>query len=157
MGGRSSPGNTPHAPGGKVSHPASLYDLLGSHLAGVRWDYFITLTWAQPIFSPVAAHHVWGYLRRLRRTNRHRFEFICVVEDHQRGSPHAHILTTGLSKLAVRKVSWQQGRSTHVRYDPRRGAAWYLGGHVLRDDETFISRNLARRIPDAPITSPGKG
>lgn len=102
-------------------------------LRGIRWDYFATGTWTDPVSPPTALRVVRNWLAPL--------DGVYAAIGVQRGSVekyHVHVLIGGLGRHAVEETllrgSWV--RDGHVKidgYHPALGGVEYLveqAGHI---------------------------
>jgi hypothetical protein len=110
-----------------------------------RWDYWATLTYAVPLPEFAAAAHIRAWCQSAATDVFESHICLILVSDLQeRGAMHHHCLIALVDKnarrLPMRKAAielrdaWLDGDSRagftrFTKYDPARGAPWYLARH----------------------------
>jgi hypothetical protein len=121
----------------------------GDWLNQYSWDWFVTLTFENPVTRTEAFKRFNRWKVQLKKAAGSRIEYVMVIEDHKyRGSiPHLHILLSGAEQENPRK--WQQewyrtnGLCKVEIYNPHRGASYYLGGKLADGNaEVKFSKGL---------------
>jgi hypothetical protein len=122
----------------------------GRFLRGFHWDHFATLTYRAPVAVGRAERDVWmGWIRRLERIAQRRVSYFYVVEPTVSGWPHVHALVAGTADLRIDQLegTWRAGYRRIVRYDPARGASWYVSKDLLDRALTWdVSKRLVTRV-----------
>jgi hypothetical protein len=126
----------------------------GEHLRSRQWAFVVTLTTRFEMGADTCLRiFKEGYIRRLAAIAGHPVPYFVVIEGgtaDQQG--HIHALVAGVEDLPVWRLRWAWKKGfTHVRrYDPSRGAAYYVSktiGGVTDDYE--VSRRMPPRRRDA--------
>ena len=102
---------------------------LGVWLArGFVWHHFTTLTFAFPRSEERALTDFRRWLRRLEQRAKHGVGWFAALERGAAGRLHLHVLTAHTDHLESKALekAWPCGRVDAARYDPARGAAYYL-------------------------------
>ena len=129
------------------------------------WDHFITLT-VDPR-RRTGSGRAGGCPRTMdgiARTIRHEFHrlltkltggrvpFVSVVGMGAGYNPHGHMLTYGTAAIPLERLErgWRHGRITVERYQPHRGAPYYLAKHLLEPEcNSEMSKTLPPRVQAA--------
>src|SRR5947209_6791548 len=92
------------------------------------------------------------WLRWLEHSAQGRVEYFWVMEGLTHGRPHVHALLGGPSHLTSDDVAaaWRCGCSRVRRYEPKRGAAFYVAKCVGRPETEF---SLSSAMPP-PLQAP---
>ena len=105
---------------------------LGKWLGRFSWDHFATFTFTYQPAQETALQHLKRLIRRLEQRAQGPVKWFYVLEVGGAGVRHLHVLLEGTRMLtgeAVRQA-WSWGRKHVSRYDPRRGATYYVTKHV---------------------------
>ena len=118
-----------------------------------EWDWFGSLTFKEPQSPEGAARRFAGWVRRLEQRSRGAVHWFHVIEATTRDFAHIHCLATTRRPISVADIrtAWAgDGYADIVRYDPQRGARYYLvkAAGTSRFLDWDVSRNLRRRVPD---------
>jgi|MudIll2142460700_1097286.scaffolds.fasta_scaffold57592_2 hypothetical protein len=121
----------------------------GNYLASFPWDWFVTLTFRQPVSEATALRCLVKFIHAIRATQGFNPGFIAVSElQHHRNVPHWHLL---MLNVATRrrlhfKDWWERyGFARVLPYDRELGARHYVGKYLFKDYGTVItSRNLVK-------------
>jgi hypothetical protein len=123
----------------------------GDHVASYDWNHWMTGTPASPTYSPGALerHFKRKFVRRVEQRTERRVEWVSVVERSPGGVFHVHAVIAGTATLDVDHVRdcWTLGRVDVERYDPTRGAAWYLSKQYGEVSEHWERFDLSRYMP----------
>ena len=138
------PGPSSEGPSGRLPHA------WGAYIRQFAWDHVATLTFrfGRPGGAIRELHDRW--LRRLARNAQHSIPAFYGLERGTGGRLHLHVLTAGTAALTLAELrqAWKAGVSEVKRYDPARGAAWYVTKGVLARCEWFdVTRRMPRRLP----------
>lgn len=134
-------------------------------LSGFHWDYFATLTFAEPRSEASARRAFHGYCRQLEGlTHGGSVGYFCGYEYGTFGRLHLHALmrtTTPQPDLGPGGVPhpsaalpcglvWRTwfdrfGRATVAPYDPQRGAAGYVSKYVTKRLAFYDIDNMVLR------------
>jgi hypothetical protein len=146
--------STPSSPLGKASldrrdryadHPSEVAKFLDDF----AWDHFVTLTTRRPLSNERIAHIFKDrFIRKLAFAAGGPIPYFYVVEGgwSTGGYPHVHALISGskaISNNGVRRV-WREGISDARRYEPARGAAYYVTQEIMSSPDDY---NLSKRMP----------
>src|SRR5713101_1669377 len=103
-------------------------DALGPWLRTFTWDHCVTLTFSHASTETTARTRFMTWLRRLEQLAQRSVGWCHALERGAAGRLHFHVLTVGTDHLAPRSIelAWRYGRADAARYDPGRGAAYYL-------------------------------
>jgi hypothetical protein len=119
-----------------------------SWLQLARWSHFVTLTTRELVSVDRLRHEfVHGFVRRLAKAAQRPLGWFYAIEMHgDRERPHVHALLSGTEALHVDQVvrHWRAGHSRITVYDPRRGAAQYVGKTLARNPDCY---DISRRRP----------
>ncbi len=108
---------------------------IGDWLSKFHWQHFITFTFADPVSDVCAERAVRSFHRRLGGSA---YGFLGPERGHTSGLVHCHSLFGGLEvhgREAEQKeiwAKWNHGDIHHTKYDPRRGAAFYVSKNAWR-------------------------
>jgi len=137
----------------QTTDAAALREGWAQFLNDFEWDCFGSLTFKEPQSSEGAARRFAGWVRRLEQRSRGEVHWFYVIEATARDFAHIHCLARTRRPISVvdMRTAWAgDGYADIVRYDPQRGARYYLvkeaGTSRLLDWD--ISRNLSRRVLD---------
>ncbi len=128
----------------------------GSWLSVPRWDWYVTHTFKADYVPSKLADKKWqSWLNTLCFHNRvmgaERPFYVRATEFQDRGTLHYHSLIGGISP-AVRRLFFKDiweffGFARVVKYDPKRGAGFYVGKYITKDDsELRFSHNITRHL-----------
>lgn len=113
--------------------------------SGVDYDaqsYAVQFTDRWRDLSP----QVTKYLKRVRKVSAARLRYLCVVERHQSGDPHVHMLVHECAGTLVRKAildeEWELGFTRWKLADHRPNLAWYLCKYLAK---TSVARVRASK------------
>lgn len=133
---------------------------MGSFLASFQWDFFVTLTTSTPLTAEAVDRAVrHGFVRSLTQKAQRSVSYFYGIEGGEPvgGFHHVHALVFTGGILDVRSVarSWRRGFTDVRRYDPRRGAAWYVSKGMQPDrDHYALSRRMPPRVDSFPELAP---
>ena len=123
----------------------------GDHVASFDWDTWITGTPASPMYSPgaVERHFKRKFIRRLEQVAQRRVDWVSVIERSPGGVFHIHAVLAGTADTAIDRVQkcWTLGIVEAERYDPTRGAAWYLSKQYGQPSEHWERFDLSYHMP----------
>jgi len=97
----------------------------GKLLSGFRWDYFATLTFRDPVSFDFADRAVRRFVLRLDQA----YAFHGLERGRLGEHVHSHVLLGGIKPRRLPRVmwkTWHHGDVRYEKYDPHRGAAWYV-------------------------------
>jgi hypothetical protein len=105
-----------------------LREAWGGFLHLYEWGVFVTLTFAQARSVESARRCFDRWLRRLEQRSQTRVEWFLAIESSSAGVVHLHALCNGGPNLTAGayRDAWPFGRASVARYDPRKGARYYL-------------------------------
>lgn len=106
----------------------------GKLLAGFRWDNFATLTFKDPVSFDFADRAVRRFVQVLGDTA---YAFHGLERGRVGEHVHSHLLLGGIKPRRLRNViwkTWHHGDLRYEKYDPARGAAWYVTKHFRRSE-----------------------
>jgi hypothetical protein len=130
----------------------------GKWLSLPEWEWFVTLTFKERYVSRGRADHAWYvWFDTLRLTAVSSGQSECrygvgspyyfrSVEYQERGTLHFHALVGGVGD--VRRLDFKDwwepyGFARVLKYDPGRGANFYVGKYLTKDDgDIRFSNNL---------------
>jgi hypothetical protein len=128
----------------------------GAFLAAFPWDHFVTLTFASPVAQEAALRRLRRTVRRLEQRARHPVHWFFALERGGEGLLHLHVLlrgTAGLDQGAL-KGACEWGRKHVTRYDPRKGATYYvtkyIGSEIVEYD---IDQRCSRGVAASEVGS----
>lgn len=100
----------------------------GGWLQEFDWAHYFTLTFRFSKSPEVAKRAFDVFVRRLEQRAYNRVEWFRVIERSPSGMVHIHGLLGQTRHLPINRVqeSWKCGITSIQRYDPRRGATWYI-------------------------------
>jgi hypothetical protein len=107
----------------------SLWQEIGTWLAKFHWQHFVTFTFAEPVSDTCAERAVTAFHDRLGGSA---YGFLGPERGRAGGLVHCHGLLGGLELCGKEAEEeqvwskWNHGHIHHTRYDPSRGAAWYV-------------------------------
>jgi len=121
----------------------------GNYLSQFPWDWFVTLTFRQPVSESSALRALVRFIHAIRAAQGFNPGFVAVSElQHARNVPHWHLLMLNVSPLRRLdfKDWWERyGYARVLPYNPELGARVYIGKYLFKDYGTVItSRNLAK-------------
>jgi hypothetical protein len=124
----------------------------GDYLMGYRWTLFATLTTRYPLTEArlVSAFDVW--MRKLARVAQGPPAWQRSIEPHACGNHlHIHCLVWVPPCVipSTAKGLWRLGRADVERFDPNRGAAYYIGKTYLSAPDSY---DVSRRQPPLAVT-----
>jgi hypothetical protein len=93
------------------------------------WHHFASLTTPHHCSRHALVHQFKDkFVRRLARSAQHSIGWFYVIEESADLRPHIHALLWRTSGLPIRRLrgAWDLGITDVVRYDPSRGAAYYM-------------------------------
>ncbi len=125
----------------------------GAWLNQYRWDWFVTLTFKNPVTKRQAFQRFNRWKLQLKKASGSCIYYIMVMEDHKyRGSiPHLHLLLSGVRQEKPRE--WQRkwyltnGLGKIKRYNPQLGASYYIGEKLADKGVEVIFSKGFRRLP----------
>ncbi len=139
----------------------------GKWWSGFMWDHFVTLT-VDPhggrrvgragrcprTPAGVAKAMQNEFHRLLTKLVGGRVPFVGVIGLGAGDNPHAHLLTYGTAAIPLDRMArgWRHGRVTVERYDPMKGAAYYLAKHIGEEANWEMSKTLPPLRSGALIT-----
>lgn len=150
-------------------------EAFGEWLNKWDWDWFVTLTLANPPEEEQRrgySQRGWTYLWKLWEkttllldagyfegtpTRHEGFRWFAGLELQQRGVPHLHALIGGgglelLRWNDIRGYLWEHGGfNKWEAYDDRRGAAYYLTKYVTKDLSDWRARGLEQVRTALPL------
>lgn len=98
-------------------------------------SYWVGLTYLVPPPRPVALRDLRRWADCLAKLVGEHFPLVYAVEGQWRGALHFHVLlaTPAAARLTLRQIvtAWPQKVRWAERYDPTRGAAWYLAEKLI--------------------------
>ena len=118
----------------------------GDWLGQTQWHHFATLTFRYRASEQSAVKQFMRWIRYLERRAQQRVDWFYAVERFASGAYHLHTLVHGTSSLeasALRKA-WQCGRADASRYDPQRGATYYVTKKIGADVVGYDISNVDR-------------
>ena len=164
---RQGPGGSPDRSGLDIpGNPASLVDVYGRWLSRQRWTWYVTLTFRRPCrrdtlryvrsLLQYLAEYAWRH--PLEPATSYTVEAWAGEEYHQDGERlHVHCLIRYPLDAypPQRRTIWRwwwraYGRSRVTAYDPRYGAAYYVGKYVLKDLARYGRYQLLRATSTGP-------
>lgn len=100
----------------------------GEWIDEVQWNHFCTLTFAYEATVDGAKRQFLKFARRLDRRAQRAVEWFIVIERGPGGAVHVHSLLGATNQLENRTIAkqWHKGRSDVQRYEPGRGASYYV-------------------------------
>ena len=103
------------------------------------WHHVVTATFASPPTEPAALFQLRRWLRRLEQRANHAVGWFAALERGAAGRLHFHVLTVHTDHLEPTALenAWPCGRVDAARYDPARGAAYYLTKGLASEDVDF--------------------
>lgn len=117
----------------------------GEWLEGHPWDWYATMTFAEPVHPEQAGKRWARWIRDLEKRERCGVRWARALEWQKRQVIHYHALVWfGGREQGHRLTSmkrWEeigQGFSRVVTYDPARGAGYYLGKYVAKGGEVDL-------------------
>jgi hypothetical protein len=115
---------------------------LGQWLGTFPWDWYATMTFAEPVHPEQAVKRWDRWVRDLERRQAHRVRWARALEYQKRGVIHYHALVWfGGASQAHRLTAMDQwvliggGFARIVTYDPHLGATHYLGKYIAKGGE----------------------
>lgn len=134
-----------------------ILEAFGNFLSQFPWDWFVTLTFRQPVSESSALRSLVKFIHAIRTAQGFNPGFIAVSEiQHARNVPHWHLLMLNVEPLRRLdfKDWWERyGYARVLPYNRELGARHYVGKYLFKDYGTVItSRNLAKwHVPtDSP-------
>lgn len=128
-----------------------LREAWGTWLSGFRWDWYCTMTFRYQVHPEQAAKRWARWVRRLEKKTRQAVRWARALEYQKRGVIHYHALIYFGPQGVIfgdpgpRRLTWMDrwqeigdGYARIVRYDPQRGAGFYLGKYVAKGGEVDI-------------------
>jgi hypothetical protein len=112
------------------------------------WSYFCTLTTRGRRGAAFLRKKFERWTRYVGGAARRRIHWFMVLERGVLGRLHLHALIGGADAAAAATLErlWHEGQSRISRYDPQRGAAYYVSKHINRADGDWdISKYLPQR------------
>jgi hypothetical protein len=109
----------------------------GAFLSTFKWDWFLTLTFADPVCS-FSAHRRFVRFSKEIEVAAGRPVAWFRGDDHGRASGRFHIHALMMHVASLNQFAWmarwgkRSGYARIIRYDPSRGAAYYIGRYVAR-------------------------
>ena len=125
-----------------------LRDAWGTHLDGLHWDHFVTLTFRFPPSEDQATHEVRRWKRRMEQRAQKKVSHFKITEFDAGGERHVHLLVEGTGHLdpSALRQAWKCGISDVQAYDPQKGPGFYLAKQLGRQtDEYMLEYPLAER------------
>ena len=125
-----------------------------SFLQSARWSHFATLTTRELVsVDRIKREFVHGFVRRVAVPAQRPLAWFYAIEPHadgQRYHVHALLAHTDAVKIAQLERAWKLVNTHIVVYDPRLGAADYLGKHLASNPDHYdVSRRpLPRGVLD---------
>lgn len=91
-------------------------------------DHFVTLTFRYPTRAETAIREVHRWIQRVGQRAKHKIGWFYALERRAAGHLHLHALVVGTQSLPERalETAWRCGRADASRYDPTRGASYYV-------------------------------
>lgn len=128
----------------------SIADAMGAFLSGFTWTHFVTLTTKLRRSEEVILRiFQQRFLRPLARVTQSRIPHFYAIEGtlRQNGFPHIHALLgqTETLPVAVIERTWHEGFSRVTKYDPAKGAAFYLTKEIATNPDGY---GISRRLPE---------
>jgi hypothetical protein len=105
----------------------------GEWLKQYIWHHYVTLTCSDPRRSEAAAHAQFRrWIRCVEQRAQRAIGWFVALERGAGGLIHHHVLTVGTDELDGQALAaaWPLGLVDAPRYDPARGAAYYLGKDI---------------------------
>jgi hypothetical protein len=101
------------------------FDEGGRFLSEFHWDVFATPSFKHPVTGPTAHHRINELVEGF---GGQAYAAVAYEVGPIGLRLHAHMLVGGLNTIGAAKGSklWHWGNIDWQRYDPKRGAAWYL-------------------------------
>jgi len=127
----------------------------GEFLSGPAWDWYTTHTFkAQDMGRAEGDKHYFAWMNSLKLACRVRQlppPFYCRVTEYQkRGTLHYHSLIGGVDgvRRMLFKNFWElHGFARVVKYQPGRGANFYVGKYLTKNDSNIIfSHNIKKHL-----------
>jgi hypothetical protein len=128
---------------------------MGEWLNGAEWDWYTTHTFRVSYVSHKAADRHWqSWLNTLNQAcwvgGLERPFYFRVTEYQDRGTLHYHSLIGGvgdMSRLLFKDIWELHGFARVEKYDPGRGANFYVGKYLTKEDgDMRFSHNLAKHL-----------
>ncbi len=107
---------------------------IGKLLSGFYWDFFSTVTFHDPVSFVFADRAVDRFVRSLDDTA---YAFHGLERGRVGEHVHTHLLLGGIKPHRSRNVIWKKwlhGDVRYEKYDPSRGATWYVTKHFRRSE-----------------------
>ena len=121
----------------------------GAFLSEFNWSHFVTLTTRHAVGRDCLVREFKDvFIRRLAFESLASVPWFYAVECTAAGHPHLHALVSAAPTLTSADVErcWGLGYARAGRYNPARGAAYYLTKHLEMDPDGYdLSRRLRRR------------
>jgi len=131
-----------------VPSPAREYaNEWGDYLMGYKWTLFATLTTRAPMSEAwlLNAFDIW--IRKLARVAQGPPSWVRSIEHHACGN-HLHIHSLIWVPPCVipstAQALWKLGRADVERFDPAKGAAYYVGKSFHSAPDSY---DISRRLP----------
>lgn len=129
----------------------------GEFLSSFVWTYFVTLTTRSASSADSLLRSFRRYERSLQRIAQQRVGYFVAIERTTVGHVHAHALFDGPSGLEDHLAKrWLAGRTQVLKYDPARGAAYYVTKYMSDDCQLLdydLSPRLRRRCESKAVAS----
>lgn len=106
---------------------------------------------------------VTRYLKRVRKASACSLRYLCVVERHQSGDPHLHLLVHECAGTLVTKAlleqQWQLGFTRWKLADARPNLAWYLCKYLAKTNVARVraSKGYGSGLASKPARTTGTG
>lgn len=126
-------------------------DHWGDFLMGYQWTLFGTLTTRFPIREPQLITEFMRWIRKIDRHAQGAVNWHYAIEPHSCGTHlHLHFLLNAPPCISptIASALWKLGRVDAERFDPNRGAAYYISKANLHNPDRYdISKRLPPRWP----------
>ena len=115
-----------------------LREAWGTHLDGLQWDHFVTLTFRFPPSEDQTTRDLRRWTRWMEQQAQRKVRYFKIAEFDAGGERHVHLLVKGTGDLdpSALRNAWRSGISDVQVYDPKKGPGFYLAKQLgVRTDE----------------------
>jgi len=102
------------------------------------WDWFATLTFADPPKTYTAENKLNAWIKAIEREEKRKIGYFKAMEFTKQGVPHFHLLMGNLQGVERSKYwgLWfsKNGRARILPYNSKLGAGYYLTKYVVKED-----------------------
>jgi hypothetical protein len=131
--------NIDEVKGSKAQAKQRIIDAMGKWLSGYKWDYFVTLTFdpLNPLKDTISAKKRFRqWINHELRKDGRVVQYALGVERFRMSDfLHLHALINGVGDMKFSDLgqAWRRrnvGYNTIKKYDPEKGASWYVAKYV---------------------------